>query len=338
MKLPSLRWLLSATGRFAGVPAGLVLATAAAQAALSFHVDLDGDAGDRVGANDLELGTGASFVSGRFGQALEFDGSEQAFARRVNPTGLPQGDASRTLSLWVHYTVVPEDTVFGSYGNNLNGALFGIGESYASTESLMAYFWNSSYDREIGPAPNPVVQQTGVWQLHLLSYDSVNDQLIHYVNGVPSGIVPTGPSFQLQTSLAELTLAEVAGTPTNRRQFEGRVDDFSIWDEVLMPAQARLLHSAGDTGPGGLGYDAGQVNELFSFYEGQSGGVIGPHHWSYVASGLDGEEGEVQRDGSNYVVLIDGTTGAGLVAMPEAGTPLLLLVSMLGLLRRRRQP
>lgn len=315
----------------------LGLASGSAQAALSFHVDLDENTGstaaDQAGSNDLTVGAGADWVGGKFGSALEFDGTSNSTASRANPTGLPAGNASRTLSLWVNYTTAPIDSIFGGYGNNISARLFAVGESYSGTDQLMAYFWDDSFDLELGPASNPLFDDVNSWQLHTLVYETGTNAVSYYVNGDLEGSVI---GKELNTSPAEINIAEGSGTPTNRRQFEGIVDDFAIWNEVLTPVKAKVIYTAGDTASGGLGYDAGDVDLLFQAYDGQGTETVDGLMWTYVASGLTGTEGEVQGSGSNRTIVFDDASGAGLVSIPEPGTTTLALLSLLGLLRRRR--
>lgn len=111
---------LAATAAFAG----LALIAGSADAALIAHYELDGNALDSSGnSNDGTLVGDTSFVTGIDGQAAEFDGNGDDITATV--TGLPFGNAERTISLWVNPDQSRFDQKFFDYGNSAqNGKAF----------------------------------------------------------------------------------------------------------------------------------------------------------------------------------------------------------------------
>ncbi|MDZ7616426.1 MAG: LamG-like jellyroll fold domain-containing protein, partial [Patescibacteria group bacterium] len=156
-----------------------------------------------------------------------------------------------------------------------------------------------------------------------------------YVNGRLAG---TGDSFDY-SGLSNESMLRLGAVRhgDGYRYLKGDLDDVGIWRVALAEAQVLSLYEFALEPE--LGYDLGQVQQLFGLYQlGPDGGGLmldDVHRWRYT-DGLDFELGTLNKVGDHYFVQFDAA-GAGLTTIPEPGTVALLIWALTGLLVSRRR-
>jgi hypothetical protein len=155
-----------------------------------------------------------------------------------------------------------------------------------------------------------------------------------YVDGELKG---TRNSFEFSDLLSGSVLRLGAVRHSGSLQYlEGALDDFGIWSVALTAPQVLgLVEFAVEPG---LGYDLGQVSQLYDLHElGPGGGELsldGVWHWQYT-DGLNFDLGVLNKDGGHYFIQLDAS-GTGLMAVPEPNAFVLLACVLGTLLLRRR--
>ncbi len=114
---------------------------------------------------------------------------------------------------------------------------------------------------------------------------------------------------------------------------DGRLDDVAIWDTYLTQGKIRSLSTAADY----LGYDAGDMNTLFTVFDTQntSGVKVNGLRWFYTDTLTGHSDGDTWGDVS-YFNFVQFGTGVGVYSIPEPASMVLLALTGLIALRRRR--
>jgi len=169
-------------------------------------------------------------IEGKFGNALLFDGSPDAWARFINPASL----TNFTLCAWVKVTSF----------TNTYPKMFQLGNCYYQFQTANPGLFSLG----IGSAPRadwmsngtaPFIATTGSW-LHTAvvikrTYTSATEwvaQPIFYINGVRCGTLQTPKSYTPDAAGAGngfLGNSGVSGT----RAFDGAMDEVRIYDQAL---------------------------------------------------------------------------------------------------------
>ena len=198
-------------------------------------------------------GTGAGdIVAGRFGNAVQFlpasngqTGGIGDGADWVDPnpesSALPTGATdSWSISMWTSFVEPP--------GNLEYVAGFGIDDEESNGNQHKAravtafpnyHFWGASVDLDAGfgyPAD-------GTWHMSTVTYDGTTTQLSMYYDGVRVANTTFGGSGPFADAPAEVH----AGNPSNwNEEFDGKIDEFSVWSGVLAPEQIGGLYLHND--------------------------------------------------------------------------------------------
>jgi len=195
---------------------------------MSLLLHFDGDARDSSGSgNDGEV-VGARFVSGEFGEALEFDGADDYVSLRSIDFG-----GSFTISAWVRPDVGSgsEQVYFGAHGASE------IGESlhlriYDDGRVLFGFRGD---DLVTGSG----VVEFGVWQNVVVSYDAVEDVSRIYVGGVEVASGDEGPFVGVDAEVSIGNWMNAGGI----QFFDGVIDEVGVWDRALSVSEVEGLSS-----------------------------------------------------------------------------------------------
>jgi hypothetical protein len=186
----------------------------------------NGNANDSVGPNNGTLENDATFTAGQVGQAFSFDGNAYV---QASSTGLPTGNANRTLVAWVKLQSLPAKEAFfvgyGSFGSSTESYQLGA----TSAGNVFFSQWGSSV---IGPALQP-----GTW--YQVAVTNVGNDVTLYLNG---NVVGSGT----------LSINTAAGTPfdigqipgDSGRATDGRVDDVAIYNTALSGSDIQAIYAA----------------------------------------------------------------------------------------------
>jgi len=303
---------------------GLVVHLAMDEAPGSATIQNTGTSG---ATNDGTL-EGPEFVTGKFGNALVFNGSEND---RVLCGATPvTGGTTRTTSAWVKTTAGTTESngiTMLTFGANSNGGKWDFDLDDGKLEVGVGG------GRSIG---GPVTANDGAWHLVtavLPTESGTIDDVLFYIDG--QLVVDATTSDRVtDTGTAGTFYLGQAQNEDYFQAFTGTLDDVAIWSEPLSAAEVLALFQLGDTAA--LAYDAGAANLIFEAYAEGLNVMVDGTPWYYAAGGLAGGPGEVVDLGGGDFSVQFGS-GAGMTTMPEPATLLLLLGGAGMLLRRRRR-
>jgi hypothetical protein len=194
----------------------------------------DDDAHDIVGHNDGALAQGAGFSQGEVADGFTFDGVNGLV--QAPTTGLPTGQADRTIELWARIdNQVAGEAFFASYGNPGSfGQVYTLGTR--SDGTLFVSTW--------GPDVNGPKLENGRW--YHVAATNVGTSFKLYLDGVEvaSGDMaldtPAGSTFWMGR--------EGPGSIGDFRRLDGMVDEVSVYNRALRPDEIQAIYQAGPDG------------------------------------------------------------------------------------------
>lgn len=213
----------------------VVESDAPASDGLVFHLTFDdGDLTDHSGQQHSAIVHGATLTTDRFGNensAIQFDGVDDYI--EVDNAGLPEGNESRTISLWARFDSTPESNpVLVSYGSNAAGQQAGV---RVVSGGWQGSYWSSGFDLNTQVAP-PV----GEWVHVALAYDAASSTTTMYQNGDQIG----SRSVSLNTVLSDngLAIGRLTEAQSGRPYyFHGAIDGVRIHDVALSSSDVAEL-------------------------------------------------------------------------------------------------
>ena len=175
-------------------------------------------------SNSGAVGGGATWVAGKVGGALQFDGNSGAVAT-ANVGGLPGGNQAHTLAAWVKVkTLPPKRAWIALLGDAGVGAHHWLINSNGVTQFGA---WNGN---QVSP-----VLAVGTWKHLAVTFDGATQT--GYVDGVAVG--STSATYQLKgVSL------KVARAVDWENAFNGVVDDIRVYSRALNASEVSALASA----------------------------------------------------------------------------------------------
>ena len=185
---------------------------------------------DQIGIHHGALSNGVTFAVGKVGQAFSFDGSDDYFV--APDTGLPSGNAARTVEFWMKYEP-------GASGNQIPVAYGGVS---ASSTFYVVMIGNRLYIGRIGggDTPGSTIATDGNWHHVALTHDGFMTRM--YVDGQLDATVSRSYSTLLNGSFY---MGAVPGTPD---RFRGQVDELAVYDVALSQIEIAAIFSAGASG------------------------------------------------------------------------------------------
>jgi len=202
----------------------------------------DGNANDIGGTNNGTLQGGATFTTGKVGQAINLNGSSQYLdvpsSASLNPT------SSVSLEAWI-YPRLPLNSVgspiIKKAGEGL-GQQDGYSLEFSGTDGVVfavnvdGTVWWLATD----PAPVPFSQ----WSHVAGVYDGTNVSI--YVNGLLVSRKLGAHPAPIVSSANHLQLGHDPSNPS--RYFNGLIDEASIYRTALSSAQIQAIYAAGSAG------------------------------------------------------------------------------------------
>jgi len=199
--------------------------------------------------SDGTLNGGPGWVAGKFGNALEFDGSDD-HVDLGNPTILDFGTSDFTISAWVKTTSPGGETVVAKGGDNSGGIRWRLYVDSTTVEMLVDDD-NDKFD------PGGSIDVTdGEWR-HLIGLrrgtdirayvDAVEDESVtaHGESTIPADYDLSGTS-QHNAYIGCLT-AHDSGSLI--KFFAGMIDDVAIWNRALDQEEIDYLYNGGAGNP-----------------------------------------------------------------------------------------
>ncbi len=292
---------------------------------------------DSAGVNDGTLrgsvGT-ATRIEGKLGTALSFNAGSLQWVEIGANNAVTALSGAKTLSFWTRLKTDGASNGFVAIDNGTSSNRWYIDDQNGAGH-LRAWRVAGGTSGELIQIEDVFNYGSTEWQHVLIADDGtgLNGARV-YVNGQ---FVGAGNSFDYSRLAAGSVLRLGAVRHGDGyRYLNGDLDDFGIWSVALTAPQALGLYEFGMEP--GLGYDLGQVQQLFDLHEaGPGGGMVtldGVWRWRY-ADGLDFDPGVLTKDGGRYFIQLDAA-GAGLMAVPEPSAFALLACILGALLLRRR--
>ncbi|MFH1724439.1 MAG: LamG-like jellyroll fold domain-containing protein [Elusimicrobiota bacterium] len=196
-------------------------------------------AADSAGGNPGALLNGAVWTSGRAGDAIEFDGSDD-YVRSPDSSALPLGNSPRTMMAWIRPQSFPD----GAYNGILAyGALACTGHgsllSIRNDGRLSHAFWCDDTHQTSGPTAT-----LNAWNHAAFTYDGDFGRL--YLNGQ-----------MVRMRIFSATVVDTLNGPIRigctddpGRCFDGAIDEAAIYDRALSAQEISAVYEAGLAGHG----------------------------------------------------------------------------------------
>ncbi len=300
-----------------------------AQSALIFHQDLD----DATGLT--ASGTGQSFVPGVLGDALSLDGNGYYETDDIFPA---MGSTNRTVSIWVNLSAtagtLSSIMQFGVDGGNTPGT---EGEDWAMQVDSATAATSIELGKARGDGADGDITLTGSWQLITYTLDGTTmDETALYIDGnniATYTIAPPGIGSNAVNTLATKikfgsTITEIQ-QPNTISNWNGLLDDVSIWDTALTPNEIVCLYGLGSK----LGYNAADFESMRAAYALGGSVTVKGTTWDFSTE-MIGEAAGLNLADNRLV--INAEDGTGMV-VPEPATMSLLAIGGVVLLKRRKK-
>ena len=239
-----------------------------------------------TGANEYDgtLINGAKFITGKIGNGIEFDGTND-WVNISGWTDLPDGTENFTISFWVNITAdVSFQALFGSLVSNEMWAIEQVndGNMYCYVDNTAEATFQSGLTRD-----------GSTWAHVVWARNSTTDGI--FINGAMlSGGTPT----------ASITAGNIAlGREFNYNNLTGMLDEFGIWSRALSAGEIIELYNSGN----GLAYAIIPNNMTFNAttYETQTESFI-----LNVSSDTVPTNAVLNYGGTNYTATVTaGATG-----------------------------
>ena len=179
--------------------------------------------------NDGKLMNGPKWVDGKFGKALEFDGSDD-YVEMPNDSGLPSGAQERTISAWAKVDTFKNGRIF-SYGAWSQGNAFDLIEQKAHKFMIIGHTNNYSTTK--------IDFSTGDWY-HIAAVLEAGNLTFYY-----NGIKDSTQSVQLNTVLRNDTLRIGNGVGDIDQWFDGIIDEVAIFNVALTEDDIKSIMTRG---------------------------------------------------------------------------------------------
>ena len=209
-----------------GVPQGIPL----------LHYAMEGDTLDNSGNGNNAIVTGSpGYVAGSIGQAIDLNGSTDHL--RI-PSGVIGPVDRMTIAAWVNWDGGGNWQRIFDFGDSTSRYLFLSPKSGAGT---MRFAFNNGKGEQVADAPSPAI---GTW-VHVAVTLS-GDTSTLYVDGSPvatkvAAINPTGFDFRpVNNYIGKSQFADPL--------FNGRIDDFRIYNYPLTASQVNDVKNGGSPG------------------------------------------------------------------------------------------
>jgi len=203
--------------------------------------------------NSIPL-TNTTWIAGKIGQALEFNGTN-SYAENTNVSSTPlvnTGDV--TITAWIYRdTTDTQDTILRVDGD---GAGSGGNENYKfilnNGDNIVRLIWQ--YDSQVTEtvsATTALTNTSGIW-VHLTAVrDVTGNDVTFYENGVQLGTVVSYTNDPTDgASTPNLTIGANASGDPAVNAFDGRIDDVKVYNYIRTQGQITEDMNAGHPAPG----------------------------------------------------------------------------------------
>lgn len=179
---------------------------------------------DSAGANNAGLSNGVAFATGMVGRAFSFDGIDDFLQ-----IGAPAISPPWSAEFWVNRQATTNDSavLLGDFATALKL------EQFQNTHRVGYTIWG------VGDYSFNYTAPLGTWTHLVFVGSSSNIQL--YANGVSQGTIATNWTLPRGTIGYDVARG-------NKKQLKGLLDEISLYNRMLTPAEIQALYTAGASG------------------------------------------------------------------------------------------
>ena len=197
----------------------------------------DGNASDIQGSSNGTLTNGATFGTGKVGQAFSFDGADDLVALAAQPAI----STALTIEGWVNFDSANFDNYQVIFNNNQ--VLF---RKNASTEGNKFSIFVTLTDNSVEPrAQSTTVPTAGTWHHVAGTWDGTTLRI--YVNGTPEGS-STRQGTLTSTTATQAQIGRGHLSSLTLFPLDGRIDELSIYNRALTASEIQAIFNAGSAG------------------------------------------------------------------------------------------
>ncbi|MBW6537514.1 MAG: DUF11 domain-containing protein [Mariniphaga sp.] len=181
---------------------------------------------------------GATWVEGKYGQALSFDGVNDYVEVPDSPE-LSGGGKSLTVEAWVKPESVSQHTVIGKY-RDISSKDWGI-NILRNKLHFQYEFKGNNYDSFYGNS----ILNTNVWYHVAFVYSYTDKTTILYLNGMNDGMrtLPT----DLPDTDTPVQIGRIGGSYGSIHHFKGLIDEIKISNRALSAEEIKSNYEQGPT-------------------------------------------------------------------------------------------
>jgi len=197
------------------------------------------------------------WVDGKFGGALDFDGSDDA-VNCGNPPVLDFGTGDFTISLWVNVGNSDNDEAIFGKGDRGGTCYFLKIRDSADNGDIKLRLDDGSTQKDPDTDDHPDLYTAPGWH-HLVAMRRNSIKIHVFVDGADDqGVAGHGDSnlsagYDLSaTSLHNAYIGAIEDTPLGRF-FDGSIDDVAVWNRALTDDEVAYLWNDGEGNPAGSG-------------------------------------------------------------------------------------
>ncbi len=240
------------------------------------------------------------------------------------------------MSIWVKTTTTSLNTALSFGSSSGTGTKWDMDVDGVTTQGNGVTELGVGGGRTTGSG---VAVNDGQWHLITMTLPSGSTNLNQTRIYVDGAFQYTGNASVTIATLGTTASVFYLGSSANSpgfQAFTGSLDDAAIWNTNLGDTRILALYNLANI----VGIGAGGVDALFTSFDGTQASVLaGGLTWTYEASGIGGNSGDVLNlGGGQYSVNLG--SGAGFIAaaaVPEPASAGLLLAGLVACAYRRRK-
>ncbi len=210
---------------------------------LIHHWKLDGDATDSVGTANGTAQGGASYATGRFGQAVSLDGVND-FISTAKAGNAVIPDTNYTLMAWVFWDGANGNRgyIAGGQNSGTNGETFTMGKAANGSDRILFLnlLPNGGQGNSIVESPAASIS-TGTWHHVAYTVHSTNGTTL-YLDGSAVGTNTTRNTHTSASTVFNIGNNPQTGAPN---PFDGLIDEVAVFSNVLNTTQINNARNSG---------------------------------------------------------------------------------------------
>lgn len=217
---------------------------------LQLHIDMDGALADDSGNGLSVTNGGTSYTTGYQGQGTLFNSAENDDIQ-VGTNNAIDGMAELTLAMWIK----PDSKSVSHRVMHMNG-VYSFTLDHGEDEMRLRVY-NETTTTELNPAGSSTITY-GAWQWVVATYDGATGNFTIYNNATKTDSQILSLTGNVKDGAIDLSIGiDEDGTTI---EYDGDMDEASIWDRVLTQAEVTELFNAYDAGSNPINYSSGGDN------------------------------------------------------------------------------